>query len=137
MLSTVNFPRNEKCFMKLLMSTKGQFKMYLEPEMIERLNEVALRFNRDSKQSVVEEIVTIYLPTWIAVNTSMARAVEFQVQALIGESAQQVNGNPDVIEITPVASEETIIRPRTIGRPKNEKDQGNVGKIRAARKRSS
>jgi hypothetical protein len=136
MLSIVEFPRNEKCFMKLLMSTKPQFKMYLEPEMIDRLNELALRFNRGSKQIVVAEIVSLYLPTWVAVNTSMARAVELQVQNMLEESARSVNGNPDAIGITPNTAEETRIRPKRIG-AKNEQSQRSKSKVRASRKRSS
>lgn len=73
--------------------------MYLEPELIERLNEVALRFNRGSKQLVVAEIVSLYLPTWVAVNTSMTRAVELQVQNLINESARSVNGRTKLVRV--------------------------------------
>lgn len=63
--------------MKLLMSTK-QFKMYLEDELVERLERVAERNGRRSAQQVAEEILLTYLPVWTAVSDAMARAVTYQ-----------------------------------------------------------
>ncbi len=123
-------------FMKLLMSTKGQFKMYLEPEMIERLNDAALRFNRGSKQLVVAEIVSLYLPTWVAINTSMTRAIELQVQKMIEESARSVNRNPDAIGMKSIASEETTVRTRKAGTG-NGQSERSISKIRKSGKRRS
>lgn len=63
--------------MKLLMSTK-QFKMYLEEELVERLERIAERHGRRSAQQVAEEILLTYLPVWAAVSDAMARAVTYQ-----------------------------------------------------------
>ena len=65
--------------MKLLMGTKPQFKMYLDEELVEKLRQAATRFSRGSGQEIAEEILTIYLPVWVAVNDSMRRAVEYQI----------------------------------------------------------
>lgn len=59
------------------MSTK-QFKMYLEDELVERLERVAERNGRRSAQQVAEEILLTYLPVWTAVSDAMARAVTYQ-----------------------------------------------------------
>jgi len=88
------------------MSTKGQFKMYLDEDMIERLKQAATRFSRDSGQDVVEEIISIYLPTWVAVNESMRRAIEFQNNKLAKESERLANASKGI----PVA-------PRSTSRP--------------------
>lgn len=63
--------------MTLLMSTK-QFKMYLDEDLISRLDKFAEKNGRRSAQQVAEEILTIYLPVWIAVNDAMSRATNYQ-----------------------------------------------------------
>lgn len=82
--------------MKLLMSTKRQFKMYLDEDLVERLKQAATRFSRDSGQDIVEEIVSIYLPTWIAVNDSMRRAVEYQTKLISPKGERKANAKNGV-----------------------------------------
>lgn len=62
------------------MSTKRQFKMYLDEDVFERLRAAAEKYDRDSGQTVVAELIAVYLPTWTAVNESMRRAVDFQLK---------------------------------------------------------
>ncbi len=66
--------------MNLFMPAKIQFKFQIEEDLRERLNNAAKRLGRDTAQEVVEEILTIYFPVWIAVADSTRRAVEYQTQ---------------------------------------------------------
>lgn len=66
--------------MKLLMGTR-QFKMYLDDEIVERLEALAVKHGLRSGQQVVEELLQVYLPVWATVSDSMKRAVAFQTRA--------------------------------------------------------
>jgi predicted DNA-binding protein len=66
--------------MYLFMPAKSQFKFQIEEDLRERLNNAANRLGRDTAQEVVEEILTIYFPVWLAVADSTRRAVEYQTQ---------------------------------------------------------
>lgn len=69
---------SEKNFMKLLMGTKPQFKMYLDQDLIDKLDALAARTGRRSGQAVAEEVIDIYLPAWTATVDAMRRAVTYQ-----------------------------------------------------------
>ena len=118
------------------MSTKGQFKMYLEPEMIDRLNELALRFSRGSKQSIVEEIVSVFLPTWIAVNTSIVRAIEVQVQNQVGESERRANTKLDAVKGKREAAVPVAVKHRKL-KSENDSSERHKGEVARPRKRRS
>lgn len=79
--------------MKLLVSTK-QFKMYLDDDLVERIKKSAEKSGRASAQQLAEEILSIYLPVWNAVNDATRRAVE--VQAVKGvRSGKLAVSTPD------------------------------------------
>jgi hypothetical protein len=87
------------------MSTKEQFKMYLDPEMIERLDRLAEKNGRRSSQQVAEEIIAIYLPVWTAVTDAANRAISYQTQtqpepkfeAFDLDAKIREGGSPDMI----------------------------------------
>lgn len=57
---------------------KKQFKLWIEEDQLDRLSEIADRFGRGSAQQVVEEVLALYLPVWVTVNTAVNRAVHAQ-----------------------------------------------------------
>lgn len=69
--------------MKLLMSTKAQFKMYLDEDLIERLRHVAKKSGKDSGQEVAEEVLKVYLPVWSTVQQETTRALEYQTKLIV------------------------------------------------------
>jgi hypothetical protein len=73
-----------------LMSTKSQFKFQIEEDLRERVNIAAKRLGRDTAQEVVEEILTLYFPVWLAVADSTRRAVEYQTQKTLDMVEQKM-----------------------------------------------
>lgn len=69
--------------MKLLMSTKEQFKMYLPQDVIDDLDRVALSHGKRSSQEVVMELITFYLPVWKAVHKHTNQAVQSHTQHVV------------------------------------------------------
>ena len=67
--------------MNVLVGTK-QFKMLLEEEFVERLKSLAQKTGRDSAQHLAEEILTIYLPVYVAVNEATRRAIDVQTTVI-------------------------------------------------------
>ena len=76
--------------MYVVVAEKKQFKLWLEEDSIERLTIAGKRFGRSSAQEVVEELIAVYLPTWMAVNDSMRRSIDYQMK-LISNSEQVAN----------------------------------------------
>lgn len=106
------------------MAAKAQFKMYIETDLRERLNDAADRFHRGSAQDLVEEIVSIYLPTWIAVNTSMNRAIDVQAQKRLEDADRS---NVSRIE----RGEEVALAKKTVKTDeRNERSNSSVSKSR-------
>lgn len=60
------------------MGTKEQFKMYLQPEQVERLEELAAKYGRRSGQQIAEEILSVYIPVWVANQDAIRRAMAYQ-----------------------------------------------------------
>lgn len=60
------------------MSSKKQFKLWLDPDIIDRLSSAGKKFGRSSPQEVVEELIGVYLPLWTTVNTATLRALDHQ-----------------------------------------------------------
>jgi hypothetical protein len=88
------------------MSPKSQFKFQIEDDFRERLNTAAKRHGRDTAQEVVEEILTIYFPVWLAVADSARRAIDYQTQKLLERGAlgiRKVNG-----ELEPVPDSQVV-----------------------------
>lgn len=67
--------------MNVLVGTK-QFKMILDEEFVERLRVVAKKTGRDSAQHLAEEVLSIYLPVYVAVSEATKRAVMYQTNAM-------------------------------------------------------
>jgi hypothetical protein len=138
--------------MTLTMAEKRQFKMYLDDELRQRVKEAATRFNRSSGQEVVEEILSTYLPTWVAVNAAMNRAIDVQAQRRLSEAADaaeyfiqtgpgvgsvyspKTGSTPDAIKVTKEASESATLKGKTV-RPKNEKSERDDSEVRKPRER--
>jgi hypothetical protein len=59
---------------------KRQFKMYLPDELEDQIALAAERYGRRSSQVVIEEVLTIYLPAWSAMQTAMRRATDYHLQ---------------------------------------------------------
>ena len=121
--------------MKLLMSTK-QFKMYLDDDLVARLENLAEKGGRRSAQQVAEEILLTYLPVWSAVTDATNRAIRFQtenqtppvlyaesdlapVAARIGsgdpekdEAIRRLNEDPQLITTDQIAAIKKQIKPR-------------------------
>lgn len=76
-----------KLLSKVLMGTKKQFKLYLEEEIVDRLETVASRSGKRSGQEVVEELIDVYLPVWVSINDSMQRAINYQKNMIAEEMA--------------------------------------------------
>lgn len=105
--------------MKLLMGTKKadkpQVKMYLTDEEVQTLEKAAADFGRSSKQEVLHELLTIYLPVWKAVQTSHRRAVDHQVKQILSESGV----------VVPLASDGDIVGDGSIAiQPEANKKKG-------------
>ena len=69
--------------MNLLMSPKRQFKFQMDDDLRERLDVAAKRLGRDTAQEVVEEILVVFFPVWLAVSESAKRAVDYQARLMI------------------------------------------------------
>lgn len=66
--------------MTYLMHQKKQFKMTLNEDIVDRLTTASEKFSRGSPQLVVEELIEIFLPTWVEMNAAMIRATRYQSQ---------------------------------------------------------
>ena len=71
---------------------KEQFKLWLEDGVRERLEDAADRFGRGTPQRVVEELITLYLPLWMTVNTAVGRAIQQQAQQIVVEHDEITGG---------------------------------------------
>lgn len=69
------------------MSTKKQFKLSLEDDVVARIEAAANKSGKRSGQEVVEELINIYLPVWVSVNDSMQRAINYQKNKIAEEMA--------------------------------------------------
>ncbi len=103
-------------FIKLPMGTnkktssgKVQLKLSLPDDVVERLEAVAVKAGKNSKQEVVEELITFYLPVWITVNESMNRAVEYQIRTVSEEIAAK-NREPKELVAGKKISKEKIFK---------------------------
>ena len=95
--------------MKLLMSTeKDQFKMYLSSDLKDRLQELADRYGRYSKQSLVEEVVTIYLPLWKAVQEANERSVRYQTERYTTQNEAVIRSGSDKVVTTNSPTEDKL-----------------------------
>ena len=70
---------------------KKQFKLWLEDDSLTRLSDAANKFGRGSAQQVVEELIALYLPLWMTVNTAVNRAIDNQAR-IKAEGGQYNNG---------------------------------------------
>lgn len=64
---------------------KKQFKLWMEPELIGRLTDAGKKFGRGTPQQVVEELIDLYLPLWLTVNTATERTIDKQAQAVVAQ----------------------------------------------------
>jgi hypothetical protein len=84
---------DKKLLLNIQMASKKQpspdkdiLKLTLPVEQLERLDALAKRFGRQSRQAVVYELIKIFLPVWVSVNDSLERAVPVQIE----ESSQYI-----------------------------------------------
>jgi hypothetical protein len=77
---------------------KRQFKMYLPDELDDQLAMAADKHGRGSSQQVVEEVLTIFLPAWSAMQAAMRRAVDYQLQHLSGPEILAASGKVVLLE---------------------------------------
>lgn len=82
--------------------------MYLEDEMVERLERVAERNGRRSAQQVAEEILATYLPVWTAVSDAMTRAVAYQSSQIEPKPERRLA--PVLATITPAIDPKAEVR---------------------------
>ena len=109
--------------MKLLMSTKEQFKMYLDPELVTRLGQLADKNGRRSAQQVAEEIIDTYWTVWSAFADAARRAAEFQIKK--------------EVEASPQAFTETNAHTLQTGRKAMVKDHGEISAETKPKKRKT
>lgn len=84
-LSSTNVYQSKKIPYLIKVPEKKQFKMYLEPEIVERLTGAGKKFGRGTPQQVVEELIDVYFPLWVTVNTATQRALDRQTRSTFGK----------------------------------------------------
>lgn len=60
---------------------KKQFKLFLDPDTLDRLENIAVKMGRRNAQEIIEELIRYYLPVLSSVHESFNRALQYQMNA--------------------------------------------------------